>query len=215
MRLDGAKKAAGLAGAAIGLAELHEGRVEGSGMGGRRDEVTGALPKGGKSAAAIDRGGVVKQAGKDAGHVAIDDGFGKAKGEAGDRASGVGADARKGEDGFRLAGEDACVVADDGLGEFLEVACAAVVAEAFPGAEDGRLASAGEGFEVGESGEPALVVAAVEDGSDLGLLKHEFRDQDSVGILGLAPGVVFAVGSEPALQITGDGMEIGSGGRRH
>lgn len=58
------------------------------------------------------------------------------EGEAADCAGGVGTDAGEGFQGRGIGGEVAVKVGEHGLGSFLEVADAVVVAEPFPSAED-------------------------------------------------------------------------------
>lgn len=86
-------------------------------------------------------------------------------------------------------------VGGEGLGEFMEVAGAAVVAEAFPCFKDGVERGVGEGMEIGKAVQPC-----VEKGDDrlyLGLLEHELGDDGLVdGGLG-APWQRALAGGEP------------------
>jgi len=87
------------------------------------------------------------------------------------------------------------VEADDFLCGTVEIARAGVVAEAGPGFEDGGFGRSGEGANGGKSGEETLVVG--EDGGDAGLLEHDFRNPDAIGIAGGPPGERALVGMEP------------------
>lgn len=98
---------------------------------------------------------------------------------------------------------------DDGLCKFLKIPRPAVVAETFPGLEDGSFVRSGEGGEIWESRQPAGVVVASKDGGDLSLLKHDFRDEDGVGVLGLPPRVVASMGLEPSDELVGQELEVG------
>jgi len=93
------------------------------------------------------------------------------------------------------------------LGEFVEIAGARVVAEAFPKFEDACFGRGGEGGEIGEGFEPAGEVG--QDGFDLRLLQHELADDGFVGRWGIAPWECAGVGAIPAEQ---GGLEVGFGG---
>ena len=124
--------------------------------------------------------------------------------------TGVEADAGEGAELGGGGGEDAGMVLDDGLGGGVHHAGAAVVAEAAPEGEDGGLGRGGEGVDGGECGEEGLVF--VEDGGDAGLLEHDFRDPDGVGVAGGAPGEVAAVEVEPGEERLTEEREVGWGG---
>ncbi len=142
---------------------------------------------------AVEGGLVVMVGGTEAGEslddaldVAVDDGDGLVVGDGGDGGGGVEADAGEGAELGGGGWEGAGVVADDELGGGVKHSGAAVVAEAAPEGEDGGLGRGGEGVDGGESGEEGAVF--VEDGGDAGLLEHDFRDPDGVGVAGGAPG---------------------------
>jgi hypothetical protein len=54
----------------------------------------------------------------------------------------------------------------------------------------------GETGEIAKPAQPFIIVR--DDGSDLGLLEHELRDEDRVGISGSAPGKIAGVFAIPA-----------------
>jgi len=207
---EGAGGAVGGAEGAVGLAEFHEGRVELAGVLGV-EEGGGAFPEEGLSLGGVDGGGVVEESGEDAGDVGIDDGDGEAEGEGGHRTGGVAPEAGEGGEGGGVGREAAVVLLEDGPGGFLEVADAVVVAEALPGLEELGFGGGGEGGEIGEGGEEALEAAVLSDRRDGGLLEHDLGDEDRVGIGGAAPGVVLAVGLEPAEEGAAEGTAVAEG----
>jgi ribonuclease HIII len=212
---DRAVEAVGFAQGAVGLPEFHEGGVELARMGGI-DQGRRAVPEEGLAGGGVDRGGVVEEAGEDAGDVGIDDGDGLAEGKGGDCPGGVASEAGEGQERGGIARERAIVMIEDGLGGLLEIADAVVVAEAFPGFEELRFTGRGEGGDIGKSGEESLEPTVLPDCGDGGLLEHDLRDENGVGIGCLPPGVVFAVGIKPPEQGAAEGAGVLQGvlGRR-
>jgi hypothetical protein len=80
----------------------------------------------------------------------------------------------------------------------MEVAGASVVAEPLPLGEDGFGGGGGEGGDGGEGLKPAVPVAA--HGLYAGLLQHDLRDPDGVGVAVAAPGEITLVNIEPSEQ---------------
>jgi len=67
-----------------------------------------------------------------------------------------------------------------------------IITEAFPGAQNLRFSRGGKRADGGKPVQPPIIVR--DDGSRLGLLEHDFGNQDGVGIVGLAPGeIAFAL----------------------
>jgi len=91
---DGADEAGGISWGAKGLAKLHEGGIEETGWF-VVEEFAGSGPDDFLACGGIDRLVFIKEAGEDAGDIAIDDGCGLVKGEAADGPSGVSTDSRK------------------------------------------------------------------------------------------------------------------------
>lgn len=207
---DGAEKAGGLGGGAMGLAEFHEGGVKEARVG-LVEEVVGALPEDFLAGGGIDGGGVVEEAGEDAGDVAIDEGGGLVEGEAAESAGGVGADAGEGGEGLGILRETSVEVFDDGAGRFLEVADAVVISESFPGAEDFFFGGGGDFVDVGEGGEEFFESLVGDDRGDGGLLKHDLGDEDGPRVGGLAPGVGFGVFEEPLDEGGAEGAAVFEG----
>ena len=75
----------------------------------------------------------------------------------------------------------------------LQIARPGVVAETLPGVQHIRFPGARERGEIRETLEPALIIR--KNGRDLGLLEHEFRDQDRVRVAGAAPRKIAAPGA--------------------
>src|SRR4029434_7174486 len=89
-----------------------------------------------------------------------------------------------------ISGEFASEIFPDEFPGRVKIASAGVIAEPLPGVEDIRFLGPGERGKIRETIEPALIVR--NDSRDLGLLEHEFRDQDRVWIAGSAPREVSA-----------------------
>ena len=77
----------------------------------------------------------------------------------------------------------------------MQIARAAVIAQACPQAEYGFLFGGGQCGDIGKGGDKTRVV--VEYGGDLGLLQHDFRQPNAVRVLRLPRQVVAAVLSLP------------------
>ncbi len=155
-----------------------------------------ALGDGGKvllSSGGGDVGGVGQEAAEDAHDVAIENGVGLIEGDAGDGGGGVFADAGKVEKGVVGLWKNACL--GDGLGGFLKIARAVIVAESGPVREQIGFGGGGERFDGREAIEKAFEVR--DDGGDAGLLEHNFREQDGVGIAGATPREIALVAVEP------------------
>ena len=143
-----------------------------------------------------------EDAGEDADDVAVENGLRFVEGDAGNGAGGVTPDAGKGEDVVIVARKFAVMAGDNFPRGFLQVADAGVIAEAFPEFVDFFGASLGEGWDRGQFAHPALPIG--DDGLDLGLLEHDFRDPDGVGIAGAAPGQIAGVERKPVEQGGGE-----------
>ncbi len=74
----------------------------------------------------------------------------------------------------------------------MKISCSRIITEAFPGAQNLRFSRGGKRADGGKPVQPPIIVW--DDGSSLGLLEHDFGNQDGVGIVGLAPGkIAFAL----------------------
>ncbi len=172
---DGAEEAGGVSRGADGLAEFHEGGVEGAG-GFLIEEGFRGGPDDFLTFGGVDGFCFVEEAGDDAGDVSIDDGGWLIEGEATDGTSSVFSDAGEGEELSGVGGEGAVEVRDYGLSGALEVPDAIVVSESFPGAEDFSFGGLGDALDGGEFVEEFFETLVCDDGGDGGLLKHDFRD---------------------------------------
>ena len=115
---------------------------------------------------------VVGEAGEDAHDIAVHDCGGIVLRDGADCGGGIGADAGQ---GLPFLGSGRLWIERDVfLREFVEIAGAAVVAEAFPVFEHIFSGCFGKGFEVGEAFEPAIKVG--QHRLDLCLLRHELGD---------------------------------------
>ena len=148
-------------------------------------------------------------AGADALDVAINGNDGLGEGDAGDGGSGVGANARKAAEGSGRGGESAVRHL---LRTGMHVAGASVVAEAGPGLHHLGLGSGGERGDRRETLHEAGEIRY--DGSDRGLLQHDFAEPDVVGIGRYAgqgaPGHGAAVAIVPLQQVGGRGGRHGT-----
>ena len=74
----------------------------------------------------------------------------------------------------------------------MKISRSRIITEAFPGAQNLRFSRGGKRTDGGKPVQPPIIVW--DDGSSLGLLEHDFGNQDGVGIVGLAPGkIAFAL----------------------
>ena len=78
------------------------------------------------------------------------------------------------------------------------MASAGLIAESLPGVVDGSFLRPRERGKIREAIEPALIVG--NNGRDLGLLEHEFRDQNRVGVVGATPWKIPTPEPEPTVQ---------------
>ncbi len=86
----------------------------------------------------------------------------------------------------------------------MEVAGAAVVAQAGPEGEHVIARSVGEGLDGREALDESLEVG--DDGGDLGLLEHELGQELRVGVVApAAPGQVSLVAVVPGEEVTAEG----------
>jgi hypothetical protein len=90
------------------------------------------------------------------------------------------------------------MVALDDFRNRMQIASSRVIAESLPRVEDVTFRSPGQGGEIGEAAEPLIIIR--DNGGNLSLLEHELRDEDGVGIAGLAPREVAAMAAIPVQQ---------------
>ena len=74
----------------------------------------------------------------------------------------------------------------------MKISRSRIITEAFPGAQNLRFSRGGKRADGGKPAQPSIIVR--NDGSDLGLLEHDFGNENGVRIAGLAPGeIAFAL----------------------
>ena len=151
-----------------------------------RQEARGRRPEMLASRARVDGRLQVEQTGEDAGDVCFDDWSRSVEREGGHGVCRVTANARQIPNRFHVSRERAAMFFRNGDGGGAEISGAGVVAKTLPGVENVVFGGGGERGEVGEAPEPLIIIR--NDGGDLGLLEHEFGNEDGVGIGGAAPG---------------------------
>ena len=128
-------------------------------------------------------------------YITVEYGFALVEGEGGDGGGGTAADAAQAFELQTAAGKLPAELFDHLAGGFVQIARAAVIAQARPQAEHGFLFGGGQCGNIGEGSDKTRVV--VEHGGDLGLLQHDFRQPNAVRVLRLPRQVVSAVLSLP------------------
>ena len=79
----------------------------------------------------------------------------------------------------------------------MKISRSRIITEAFPGAQNLRFSRDGKRADGGKPAQPPIIVR--DDGSSLGLLEHDFGNQDGIGIAALAPGEIAFVEQKPAI----------------
>ncbi len=105
------------------------------------------------------------------------------------------ADSRERQELFALTWKFAAMFGDHLLGGALQIARAAVVAEARPQAQHFFLRSRSKGNNAGKTGEKFFVVG--DHRRHARLLQHDFRDPNAVRITILAPGQIALIIAKP------------------
>ena len=139
---------------------------------------------------------VIRQAGDNPEDVAVHRRFPPGKGRGGDGGGGVVPDTGELQKPFVSVGKAAPFHRQ--LGGLLEVPGPAVVAKALPELHQVLLRCGGQGLHRGEGLQKPGVVA--QHRRHPGLLKHDFRDPDAVGVPGFPPGKVPGAGPVPGQQ---------------
>jgi hypothetical protein len=79
----------------------------------------------------------------------------------------------------------------------VEIAGSRVIAQALPGVQNVRFSRSGKRADGGEAAQPPIIVR--DNSGGLGLLEHDFGNQDGIGIAALAPGEIAFVEQKPAI----------------
>ena len=139
-------------------------------------------------------------------YVAVHRRYAQPKGDAADRARRVGPHARQGQKPFIARGEGAAMRLHHRLRRFLQVARTAVVPQPLPGLEHLLLRGPGQVRHGGKQRQETRVIGF--HGFRAGLLKHDFRQPDAVGIAGVTPGQIAPDTVVPGEQRFADGHGI-------
>lgn len=200
--LDGAGRASRFRFLAEGGSQFHDGLIVVAGVVGVEEGLGGLLKDFNGLPVAREGLGMIAEAGEDANDVSVNNRDGVILRDGGDGGGGIGADAGE---GLPFVGALGCLwEPDECLGEFVEIAGAAVVAEAFPVFKDGFGGGMGKGFEVREVLHPALEVG--QHGFNLGLLQHELGNHGSIEAGFGAPGKGALGGLIPAQQVGAEAL---------
>lgn len=175
-------------------AKIDQGGIETGGVA-FGNEMRRVIPKFFAASAEIDFLGNIEEAGNQPARVRFDNGDGSIESESGDGVGGIAADTGKFTNGIDVAGKDSTMSILHDFGGGMEMARAIVIAEALPGVKDCVFGGMSEGGDIREQSEPFIIIG--NDGRDLGLLEHDFGDEDGVWIAGAAPGEIAAVVAVP------------------
>ena len=194
MREDRAFRAAWQFGGANQGAQFHQGLVEfrtragssGADCCGDLDQAAGIIPKSGVQRLGAGIAGQAEKPAEDAHYVAVEDRGGLVERDTADGTGGVASDAWELKHFLVKARETTVEFGLDAASRGMQVSDTPVIAEASPEFEQDGVGRVGEVLKGRKVPHPALVVR--DHGVDLGLLQHDFRDPDCVGIAGVAPG---------------------------
>ncbi len=171
-----------------------------------RQELRGQRPEPLAPGARVDGSSHVEEAGEDTSDVRFDDRDRLVEGEGGDSIGRVAPDSWEITNRINIAGECAAMFVHDGAGRRAKVSGPRIVAESLPGMEDIVFGGAGQRGKIGESPEPLIIIR--DNRCDLGLLEHEFGDQNRVGIGGTPPGKIAAVLAVPRMEDAAEGRSV-------
>jgi len=134
----------------------------------------------------------IEKTGENASGVGFDDRQGFVESENCDCVCGVSADSGQRSQQIWSIRKFSAQFSEDGFGATMKISRSRIVTEAFPGAQNLRFSRRSKRADGGKPVQPPIIVR--DDGSSLGLLEHDFGNQDGVGIVGLAPGeIAFAL----------------------
>jgi hypothetical protein len=147
------------------------------------------------SASGVDWSLQIEEPGENAGDVCFDqrDRLVESKGR--DCIRGVTADAGQIADGIRRPWEATALLLIDGDRGGPQISGAGIIAEALPGVENFIFASGSKGSDRRKPAQPFIIIR--NDGSDLGLLKHEFGNENGIWIRRSPPGEIAGVPAVP------------------
>src|SRR5258705_1785411 len=193
--LHGTARTPGLSRRAPGGAEVHEGLIVVIGASGRYQRFR-EVPHRLLTAQPLEPSRAEEDPAEHAPHVGIDERGVLAVGEGEDGARRVTADAAQALEGGPVIGKLAGVAGHRLAGDAVQAPRAPIVAERAPRLRHVARAGPGEVLEGGIAREELLVLG--DDAIHLGLLEHDLRDEDAVGLARPAPRQVAAVPGVPA-----------------
>ena len=79
----------------------------------------------------------------------------------------------------------------------MEIASSSIIAQALPGVQNVRFSRSGKRANSGEAAQPPIIVR--DNSGGLGLLEHDFGNEDGIGVAALAPGEIAFVTQKPAI----------------
>ena len=79
----------------------------------------------------------------------------------------------------------------------MEIAGSRIIAQALPGVQYVRFSRRGKRADSGETAQPPIIVR--DNSGGLGLLEHDFGNEDGIGVAALAPGEIAFVTQKPAI----------------
>lgn len=120
----------------------------------------------------------IEYSGEYSGHISVNNGFGEIVCERRDCTGGVFPDAWEREDLIVIRWKFSSMFFADSDGGFLQVSHPAVVSESFPGAEYFLFGGLCDRCGCGELRDEFCKEILIENRADLGLLEHDFRDED-------------------------------------
>ena len=129
-----------------------------------------------------------KEPAEDPAHIAVEYRSALTKGDTGNRPCGIVSDPWKGPDPLIGIRKLSAIFFDDKLGRLVEVSCPRIIAEPLPDLQDLIEIRCCKGFDRREPFEPTLIIR--NDRIHLGLLEHDLRDPDFIGIFRPPPGEV-------------------------
>ena len=179
--------------------QLHQGLVPVPGRS-HRNQGVGQRPEASGAGSVANGNGPGQQPREHAGDIAIKHGQWPVESNGEHGARRVAAHSGKPAEGFGVARHPAAMLANDEACGGMKVASTTVVAEAGPGMENVPLGSCSQRPHRGEAAQERGV--EWEGGRDLGLLEHDLRDPDAVGIASAAPRQVSPVTAVPGEQRT-------------
>jgi hypothetical protein len=163
-----------------------------------REKTRRPFPKYSPTPVRIDRFARIEKPRKHASCVRFDDRNSLIEGKAGKGASSVFADPGELLQSVDCSRELSTMPIHDHFCCRVEISRASIIAEALPRPKDFVFRSFCERGDIRKSAQPFMIVR--NDGGDLRLLEHDFRDEDCVRIAGLAPGEIAAITAMPIDQ---------------